>query len=142
MNLIVTRTIIGLFTGLVGGAILGAVVLVAFFLPGYFAGNSWMNKLGPLVLIAGFIGAELGLIAGGIIGLIIGVLGLRKLYGALTGVVVMLIQVDYLKGSLATFHKLDVLLTILAAITAAALGALIPTIIHRFPGRIINNSGS
>ena len=131
MNIIIARTLIGLFTGLVGGAIFGAVVIIVFLLPGHFAGNAWMNKLGPLVLFAGFIGGELGLIAGGIIGFIIGVFGLRKLYGALTGIVVLLIQADYLKGSPAAFHKLEVLLTILAALAAAGLGALVSAIVSR-----------
>jgi hypothetical protein len=135
VNKIIIRTIIGLFTGLVGGPIFGAVVLVAFFLPAYFAGNSFVDKLGPLVAIAGFIGAELGLIAGGIIGFIVGVFGLRKLYAALTGIVVILIMADYFAGPPWAFHKLDVLLTILAAVSAAALGALISAIIHRFQGR-------
>jgi hypothetical protein len=39
------------------------------------AGHSFFDRLDHLVGIAGFIGAELGLIAGGIIGLIVGVLG-------------------------------------------------------------------
>ncbi|HEV8482502.1 MAG TPA: hypothetical protein VGV87_02995 [Blastocatellia bacterium] len=102
---IVKRTIIGLFTGLVGGAIFGAAVSVAFALPTYFAGHSFFEKLEQLVLIAGFIGAEAGLIAGGIIGLIVGVFGLRKRYGALTGFVVILILAVYLVGPPAAFHE-------------------------------------
>lgn len=62
-------------------------------------------------------------------------MGLRKLYGALTGVVVNLIQVDYLVGPPWALHKLEVLLTILAAVSAAALGALISAIINRLGSR-------
>jgi hypothetical protein len=132
---ILIRTIIGLFTGLLGGAIFGAVIVVAFFLPAYFAGNAFIDKLGPLVLIGGFIGGQAGLIAGGIIGFIVGVFGLRKLYAAITGIVVMLIEVNYLLGPPTAFRKPEVLLTILAAVAAAALGALVSAIITRFQSR-------
>ena len=69
---LIKRTIIGLFSGLVGGAIFGAAVSVGFGVPTYFAGHSFFEKLWQLVLVAGLIGAEAGLIAGGIIGLISG----------------------------------------------------------------------
>jgi hypothetical protein len=127
---IIKRTIIGLFTGLVGGAIFGAAVFVGFFLPPYFAGHSFFEKLWQLVLFAGFIGAGEGLIAGGIIGLIVGVFGLRKLYGALTGLVVILILAVYLVGPPASFNKPQIFLTILSALSATALGALIAAIIN------------
>ena len=125
----IKRTIIGLFTGFVGGAIFGAAVSVTSALPTYFAGHSFFEKLRQLVLIAGFIGAEAGLIAGGIIGFIVGGFGLRKLYGALTGFVVILILAVYLVGPPAFFHEPPVFLTILSALSAAALGALIAAII-------------
>lgn len=132
---IVKRTIIGLFTGLVGGAIFGAAISVAFGLPTYFAGHSFFERLDQLVLFAGFVGAEAGLIAGGIIGLVVGVFGLHKLYGALTGLVVILILAIYLAGPPAAFNEFQVILTMLSAVSAAVLGALIAAIINMFQGR-------
>jgi hypothetical protein len=135
--IIIKRTVIGLFTGLVGGAIFGAAVSVGIGLPTYFAGHSFFEKLQQLVLFAGFVGAVAGLIAGGIIGLIVGVFGLRKLYGALTGVVVILILAVYLVGPPASFHEGHVRVTILSALSAAALGALVAW----FQGRKTNTPG-
>jgi hypothetical protein len=128
---ILKRTIIGLFTGVVGGAILGAAVNVAFALPTFIAGHSFFQKLEHLLVFVGFIGLVAGLIAGGIIGLIVGVLGLRKLYGALTGLVVLLFLAVYVGGSPASFNKALVVLTVMSATSAAALGALIAAIIGR-----------
>ena len=138
---ILKRTIIGLFTGLVGGAIFGAAVFVAFLLYGYLTGHSFFDRLKHLVLFAAFIGAEAGLIAGGIIGLIVGVFGLRKLYGAFTGVIVILNLAVYLLGPPASFHKLYIFLTTLSALAAAALGALIAAIINWFERRKTNTPG-
>ena len=127
----IKRAIIGLITGLVGGALFGAVVFIALFLPGYLAGHSFFDKLKHLIGIAGFIGAEVGFIVGGIIGLIIGVFGFRRLYGALTGLAVILILSVSLVGPAERFKEPNVLLTILSAVAAATLGAVIAAIINR-----------
>src|SRR5262245_64355091 len=72
----IKRTFIGLFTGLLGGAIFGAVVILALFLPQYLFGHSFFERLKHLVFFACLFVGVYGIVPCCIIGFIVGTFAL------------------------------------------------------------------